>query len=314
MSERHEQTNEGGGCFWLTANRLLGFIMTLLFLRALSNGVEDGVFAVTAVAFLAVTFFSSAHAQSASSTDAESVSQYAGVLVLCNLVGLCYVLYRGFITNQPWSVLVAAVTLGNVLVIFPMRRGKGAEVLENAKLETKPLELAEPRVLFSSDYDGVPIDAQTDVDDDGDGDDELAGVVAEFETEVEPLRKAIRSRKVKTCIRSITGKLDMIVGHAPAGGVSIGSLGLIKNYYLPTTLKMLSSYVELQDIDSKESLSTRDHILETLKAFDDGLGRAYDDLTMYDKMDLESDMKVMRLMLRSSEPGLSFDDVEGGSK
>lgn len=250
------------------------------------------------------------------STSAENVSQYAGILVLCNLVGLCYVLYRGFTTSQPWSVLVAAVPLRNALVIFPMRKKKkekkSNEAIGNEKPETTPLELAEPRVLFSGDYEEVPVDNRADVDDGGD--DELADVVAEFEAKVELLRKAIRSRKVKACVRSITGKLDLTVGHAPASGVSIGSLGLIKDYCLPTTLKMLSSYAELQDIDSKEFLSTRDHILETLKAFDDGLGRAYDDLTMYDKIDLESDMRVMRLMPRNSELGLSFDDVEGSAE
>ena len=84
-------------------------------------------------------------------------------------------------------------------------------------------------------------------------------------------------------------------------------LGQFMSYYLPTTGKLVDAYVDLEEHDEHGSNAeaTRREIKSTLDVINDSFEKLSDDMLQDKAWDLQSDMSVLRTMLR--QDGLSDD-------
>ncbi|MBE6939330.1 MAG: hypothetical protein E7457_00680 [Ruminococcaceae bacterium] len=81
------------------------------------------------------------------------------------------------------------------------------------------------------------------------------------------------------------------------------------NYYLPTTQKLLDAYAEFEDAGIRGSNvdQTKKRIETTMDGIVEGFERQLDELYRDDAMDIESDIRVMKTMLRNDSASAEED-------
>ncbi len=86
-----------------------------------------------------------------------------------------------------------------------------------------------------------------------------------------------------------------------------GDLGQFMGYYLPTTGKLVDAYVDLEQHGDHgpNAEATRREIKATLDVINDSFEKLSDDMLQDQAWDLQSDMSVLRTMLR--QDGLADD-------
>lgn len=87
------------------------------------------------------------------------------------------------------------------------------------------------------------------------------------------------------------------------------------NYYLPTTLKLLDSYVKFEEagIEGENLSRAQERIEETMDALIKGFDKQLDDLYRNEAMDIDSDIRVMENMLRRDTASVEDDFGLGGA-
>lgn len=87
------------------------------------------------------------------------------------------------------------------------------------------------------------------------------------------------------------------------------------NYYLPTTLKLLNTYVEFEDagIEGENLKKARERIEATMDSLVKGFDKQLDDLYRSEAMDIDSDIRVMESMLRRDISSVAEDFGLGGT-
>ena len=112
-------------------------------------------------------------------------------------------------------------------------------------------------------------------------------------------------------LENVANRIFHTVAEQPAKAPQIRRF---MDYYLPTTLKMLSGYRKMDErqLNGKSAQDTRAQVREAmdtvLKAFDKQLDALYQD----DMLDISTDIDVMETMLR--QDGLIEGGVKGQSK
>ncbi|MCD8189552.1 MAG: 5-bromo-4-chloroindolyl phosphate hydrolysis family protein [Clostridiales bacterium] len=115
----------------------------------------------------------------------------------------------------------------------------------------------------------------------------------------------VLSRKIDR-IEEITGH---ILDYQKRHPEKAGELHRFLNYYLPTTLKILNAYAELdrQGVDGANISATKERIENMMDLVVEGFEKQLDKLFEGDMMDISSDISVMEKML-------SRDGLAGGMK
>ena len=87
------------------------------------------------------------------------------------------------------------------------------------------------------------------------------------------------------------------------------------NYYLPTTLKLLTSYAKFEEagIEGENLSRAQERIEETMDALIKGFDKQLDDLYRNEAMDIDSDIRVMENMLRRDTASVEDDFGLGGA-
>ena len=87
------------------------------------------------------------------------------------------------------------------------------------------------------------------------------------------------------------------------------------DYYLPTSLKLLNTYAELdkQGIEGENLSRAQERIEETMDALIKGFDKQLDDLYRNEAMDIDSDIRVMENMLRRDTASVEDDFGLGGA-
>ena len=108
------------------------------------------------------------------------------------------------------------------------------------------------------------------------------------------------------------GSIGSILEQVQKKPASAGELRRFMNYYLPTTTKLVTAYVELdsQHVDVANVTSTKREISETLDTINDACGQVLDDMFQDQAWDISSDINVMKTMME--QEGLTRKNAIGG--
>ena len=112
------------------------------------------------------------------------------------------------------------------------------------------------------------------------------------------------SRKIDR-IEEITGKILAYAREHPAKSSELRSF---LNYYLPTTLKILNAYAQMdsQGISGENIDAAKRRIEDMMDKVVDGFEKQLDQLFRSDAMDITADVEVLERMLKKD--GLSGSD------
>ena len=91
---------------------------------------------------------------------------------------------------------------------------------------------------------------------------------------------------------------------------TVGDLHRLMNYYLPTTVKLLEAYEELdrQPIQGDNILSSKDEIEKTLDTLNVAFEKLLDAMFQDTAWDVASDISVLKTML--AQEGLTEDGLK----
>lgn len=135
-------------------------------------------------------------------------------------------------------------------------------------------------------------------------------------TSVADIRAAasqVKDASVRASLESIASKSEELCAYVARHPETASQFKHAATYYLPTTAKLASSYVELEGRASGPQMEgTLAELRTTLAQVDDALSKLADELVQGQSIDLKSDMEVMRTMLR--QDGLSDQDGLSGSQ
>ena len=86
------------------------------------------------------------------------------------------------------------------------------------------------------------------------------------------------------------------------------------DYYLPTTMKLLEAYEELdaQPVQGENIRNTKQEILDILDTVNTAFASLLDSLFQNDAIDISADISVLKTML--AQEGLTNQEFEGRSR
>ena len=113
-------------------------------------------------------------------------------------------------------------------------------------------------------------------------------------------------------IEQVSGRIFKAIEDTPA---KKNAAGTFLNYYLPTTLKLLENYADVEEAGvSGENLSqAKSRIAATMDNIVAGFEHQLDELYRTDAMDVNSDIRVMETMLRRDTASAADDFGLGGA-
>ena len=96
----------------------------------------------------------------------------------------------------------------------------------------------------------------------------------------------------------------------PENPDSVDDIGKLMEYYLPTTIKLLEAYEELdaQPVQGENILSSRREIEKTIDTLNTAFEKLLDDLFQDTSWDVSSDISVLEMML--AQDGLTEDGLK----
>ena len=109
-------------------------------------------------------------------------------------------------------------------------------------------------------------------------------------------------------IEDITRRIFTVVQNDPS---KVGKLDNFLSYYLPTTLKLLESYAELEKtgLDSGNVQQSKASIENAMDSIVHGFENQFDELYKADVLDIETDIDVMTRMLKN-DSGTAAEDFK----
>ena len=109
-------------------------------------------------------------------------------------------------------------------------------------------------------------------------------------------------------------RMEMLVGRifdrVEQNPDSVDDIGKLMEYYLPTTIKLLEAYEELdaQPVQGENILSSRREIEKTIDTLNTAFEKLLDDLFQDTSWDVSSDISVLEMML--AQDGLTEDGLK----
>ena len=108
--------------------------------------------------------------------------------------------------------------------------------------------------------------------------------------------------------------VDRIFDRVEENPESIDDIRKLMDYYLPTTVKLLDAYEELdgQPVQGENIISSKREIEKTIDTLNTAFEKLLDDLFQDTAWDLSSDISVLQMML--AQEGLTDDGLKTSGK
>lgn len=140
------------------------------------------------------------------------------------------------------------------------------------------------------------------------GNPEIDALIKERDRAVSEMRRlndAIKDEKISAQIDHLEGVTKKIVEQVVAEPKKLSQIRKFLNYYLPTTLKILHAYAQLesQGIEGDNITAAKARIEGMMDKVVEGFEKQLDKLFEHDAMDITTDVEVLEKML--SKDGLS---------
>jgi 5-bromo-4-chloroindolyl phosphate hydrolysis protein len=133
--------------------------------------------------------------------------------------------------------------------------------------------------------------------------DETLGGIFANKKELRRLSESIVSPKIREPLREILRLLDLISEQVKENPDKVRSLRQFTNYYLPTTVKFLEDYENLeQKAEKGENINTALRKIEEVTSnMTKVFKQEYDDLFNDKIMDISAEVSVMQAMIKENE-------------
>ena len=108
--------------------------------------------------------------------------------------------------------------------------------------------------------------------------------------------------------------MDRIFDRVEQKPDTVDDIRKLMEYYLPTTIKLLEAYEELdaQPVQGENIISSKQEIEKTLDTLNTAVEKLLDELFQDTAWDLSSDISVLNTML--AQEGLTEDGLKTGGK
>ena len=125
---------------------------------------------------------------------------------------------------------------------------------------------------------------------------------------------AIPGEEISAKISRMEMLVDRIFDRVEQNPESVSDIRKLMEYYLPTTIKLLEAYEELdsQPVQGENIISSKQEIEKTLDTLNTAFEKLLDDLFQDTAWDLSSDISVLQTML--AQEGLTDDGLKTGKK
>ena len=137
---------------------------------------------------------------------------------------------------------------------------------------------------------------------------EIIRIGEEYIQKIRACNDAIPGEEISAKISRMELLVDRIFDRVEKNPESVSDMNRMMNYYLPTTIKLLDAYKELdaQPVQGENILSSKKEIEKTLDTLNVAFEKLLDDLFQDTAWDLSSDISVLHTML--AQEGLTEAD------
>ena len=137
---------------------------------------------------------------------------------------------------------------------------------------------------------------------------EIVEAGEEYIRKIHECNDAIPGEEISAKISRMEMLVDKIFDRVEENPETVGDLHRLMNYYLPTTVKLLEAYEELdrQPIQGDNILSSKDEIEKTLDTLNVAFEKLLDAMFQDTAWDVASDISVLKTML--AQEGLTGND------
>ena len=135
-----------------------------------------------------------------------------------------------------------------------------------------------------------------------------------FIRKIHECNEAIPGEEISAKISRMEMLVDRIFDRVEENPQSVSDIRKLMEYYLPTAVKLLEAYEELdaQPVQGENILSSKKEIEDTLDTLNIAFEKLLDDLFQETAWDVSSDISVLKTML--AQEGLTKNDFSTGGK
>lgn len=132
----------------------------------------------------------------------------------------------------------------------------------------------------------------------------------EYVRKIREANDAIPGEEISAKISRMEMLVDRIFDRVEQNPDSVDDIGKLMEYYLPTTIKLLEAYEELdaQPVQGENILSSKREIEKTIDTLNTAFEKLLDDLFQDTSWDVSSDISVLEMML--AQDGLTEDGLK----
>ena len=132
----------------------------------------------------------------------------------------------------------------------------------------------------------------------------------EFVKQIREANKAIPGEEISAKISHMEMLVDKIFDRVEQNPASVGDIRKLMEYYLPTTIKLLQAYQDLdaQPVQGENIISSKKEIEKTLDTLNRAFEKLLDDLFQETAWDVSTDISVLHTML--AQEGLTEDGLK----
>ena len=132
----------------------------------------------------------------------------------------------------------------------------------------------------------------------------------EFVKQIREANKAIPGEEISAKISHMEMLVDKIFDRVEQNPASVGDIRKLMEYYLPTTIKLLQAYQDLdaQPVQGENIISSKKEIEKTLDTLNMAFEKLLDDLFQETAWDVSTDISVLHTML--AQEGLTEDGLK----
>lgn len=136
----------------------------------------------------------------------------------------------------------------------------------------------------------------------------------EYVRKIHEANDAIPGEEISAKIYRMETLVDRIFDRVEQKPDAVADIRKLMEYYLPTTIKLLEAYEELdaQPVQGENIISSKQEIEKTLDTLNTAFEKLLDDLFQDTAWDLSSDISVLKTML--AQEGLTEDGLKTGRK
>lgn len=132
----------------------------------------------------------------------------------------------------------------------------------------------------------------------------------EYVRRIREANEAIPGEEISAKISRMEMLVDRIFDRVEQNPDSVDDIGKLMDYYLPTTIKLLEAYEDLdaQPVQGENILSSKREIEKTIDTLNTAFEKLLDDLFQDTSWDVSSDISVLQMML--AQDGLTEDGLK----